>query len=1106
MFSNVKIGTKVLAGFIFVIIIAVVIGVLGIRGIKTIDDADTMLYEKMTVPIGQVGHIVESFHRIRVNVREILMADNNKEIDRFQERIVKFSAEIKKSMNDYEKTIVTEDGRALFKKTSDDLDAFLAAQNKIILLVKAKKINEAHEYMAGEGFTVAMNAQKHLDEMMETKLKIAKKTADDNTVLANSTTTMVVIILVIGAIAALGLAIFIVRSVSGLINSLLAEAKNLTEAAIAGKLSTRSDASKINFEVRPIVIGVNDCLDAVIGPLNVAAEYVDRISKGDIPQKITDNYNGDFNEIKNNLNQCIDAVNYLVADAAALSKAAVDGKLATRADASKHQGDFRSIVTGVNDCLDAVIGPLNVTAEYVDRISKGDIPPKITDSYNGDFNEIKNNLNMCIETLNGLISEMNNMSHQHDLGDIDIKMDESKFQGSYKEMAAGVNNMVFGHIAVKKKAMACVKEFGVGNFEAPLEKFPGKKVFINDTIEQVRENIKTLITEMNNMSHQHDLGDIDIKMDEIKFQGSYKEMAAGVNNMVFGHIAVKKKAMACVKEFGVGNFEAPLEKFPGKKVFINETIEQVRVNLKALIADANMLSKAAVEGKLATRADATKHQGDFRKIVEGVNNTLDAVIGPLNVSAEYVDRISKGDIPQKITDSYNGDFNEIKNNLNMCIEAINALVKEIVRLTLASKEGLLSERGKADQFQGSYSELISGVNNMLDAILIPIGEGNRILRQIRGGNLREKVEIFCKGDHENMKNAINGVHAWLTELIEYVTKIAQGDLTAQMGKASNDDQIHQWLVMVRDNISDFAVNIQGAAQQVATGSEQMSSATEQISQTATEQSANVEEVTSSMEEMNSSVLQNADNARQTTSIAEKAANDAFEGGKAVNETVKAMKSIAEKIGIIEAIAAQTNMLALNAAIEAARAGEHGKGFAVVASEVRNLAERSKTAAKEISTLSQSSVEVAERAGNLINDMVPQIKKTSDLIQEINASSNEQATGIEQVTKAIEQLDKSIQQNTSATEQMASTSVELSSQAEDMQKIAAFFKVDKTDAKYVKKTTGSSGSSKNTAVKKEAPAINKASIAGTAVRTVPESEKKGVNIDLGSHDDSNFERI
>jgi chemotaxis methyl-accepting protein methylase len=91
--------------------------------------------------------------------------------------------------------------------------------------------------------------------------------------------------------------------------------------------------------------------------------------------------------------------------------------------------------------------------------------------------------------------------------------------------------------------------------------------------------------------------------------------------MVAGHITVKKKAMACIAEFAQGNFEAPLEKFPGKKAFINDNIERLRVNLQSLISDANTLVKAALSGSLSTRADATKHNGDYRKIVEGVNHT-----------------------------------------------------------------------------------------------------------------------------------------------------------------------------------------------------------------------------------------------------------------------------------------------------------------------------------------------------------------------------------------------------------------------------------------------------------------------------------------------------
>jgi PAS domain S-box-containing protein len=154
------------------------------------------------------------------------------------------------------------------------------------------------------------------------------------------------------------------------INLLIEDAGMLSRAAVEGKLDTRADVSKHHGEYRKIVEGVNDTLDAVIGPFNVAAEYVERISRGDIPKPITDNYNGDFNEIKNNLKKCITAVNYLVEDALLLSGAAVAGKLDTRANAAKHEGDFRKIVSGVNDTLDAVIGPLNVAAEYVERISR----------------------------------------------------------------------------------------------------------------------------------------------------------------------------------------------------------------------------------------------------------------------------------------------------------------------------------------------------------------------------------------------------------------------------------------------------------------------------------------------------------------------------------------------------------------------------------------------------------------------------------------------------------------------------------------------------------------------------------------------------------------
>ncbi|MDD4627274.1 MAG: hypothetical protein PHP87_09385, partial [Syntrophomonas sp.] len=214
----------------------------------------------------------------------------------------------------------------------------------------------------------------------------------------------------------------------------------LVEAIKAGRLDARADVRRASGLERECLLGINQMLDAVINPLNVAADYVERISQGDIPPAITDSYNGDFNAIKNNLNTCIEAVNLLITDANLLARAAVEGRLDTRADASRHHGDFRVIVEGVNHTLDAVIGPLNVAADYVERISQGDIPPAITDSYNGDFNAIKNNLNTCIEAVNLLIADANLLARAAVEGRLDTRADASRHHGDFRVIVEGVNH------------------------------------------------------------------------------------------------------------------------------------------------------------------------------------------------------------------------------------------------------------------------------------------------------------------------------------------------------------------------------------------------------------------------------------------------------------------------------------------------------------------------------------------------------------------------------------------------------------------------------------------------------------------------------------------
>jgi methyl-accepting chemotaxis protein len=634
------------------------------------------------------------------------------------------------------------------------------------------------------------------------------------------------------------------------------------------------------------------------------------------------------------------------------------------------------------------------------------------------------------------------VSAAHDSGDIEAIVPTAAFKGDFAVIAKGINDLVGSHIAVKKKAMAVVKEFGDGNFNAPLEQLPGKKAFINDTIETLRGNLKGLIAEMNTMSAEHDRGDIDVFVGVEKFRGDFATMARGINDMVAGHISVKKKAMAVVKEFGEGNFNAPLEQLPGKKAFINDTIETLRGNLKGLIAEMNRMSAEHDRGDIDVFVAVEKFRGDFATMANGINGMVAGHIAVKKKAMATVKAFGEGDFNAPL-EQFPGKKAFINDTIETLRGNLRAIIAEIQRLIVASTAGKLSERGEAERFVGDFSKLVSGINGMLDATLLPIAEGNRVLGKVAVGDLTERVDIACEGDHQKMKLAVNALIDSLRETAEVADRISNGDLTVTRRPLSDKDVLGKALLQMVERLREVVRDSMTASDNVSSGSQELSSSSEQLSQGATEQAAATEQASSSMEEMAANIKQNADNAAQTEKIARQSSKDAEASGDAVNRAVSAMRTIAEKISIVQEIARQTDLLALNAAVEAARAGEHGKGFAVVASEVRKLAERSQAAAAEISKLSGETVNVATQAGEMLNKLVPDIRKTAELVSEISAACREQDIGAAQINEAIQQLDKVTQQNAGASEQVSSTSEELAAQAEELQASIAFFRIDNT---------------------------------------------------------------
>lgn len=425
-FDDMKIGIKLIASFVLVAAIAAVVGLIGVLNMGKIADMGASSYANQTLALSYLKQANVWVIYVSRAEKNLLLSTTPEERSRNLANIRKYEDEVESTIDKARPLIHSDRNKAQLAQFDQAWQERKAVLDRVASLAAKEPLEKRRasvELSIGAGRAKVDQVEQILGQIVQTKTDHAKQDADDMAQSYQHNRSLMLILVIFAVLTGVGLGIFIARRISRPLGKLGEAARQIAQGDVHQTIEYRS---------KDEVGSLADSFRALVDYIQEIAIVLEKMAVGDLSASVQMKSERDV--LTKSYGKTAAAVQALVRDANALSAAAVEGKLATRADASAHQGDFRRVVQGVNQTLDALIGPLNVSAHYVERMSRGDMPPRITDEYKGEFNQVKNNLNALIDAMLAVTEAAEKIAH----GDLTVTVRERSAEDKLMQALAAM--------------------------------------------------------------------------------------------------------------------------------------------------------------------------------------------------------------------------------------------------------------------------------------------------------------------------------------------------------------------------------------------------------------------------------------------------------------------------------------------------------------------------------------------------------------------------------------------------------------------------------------------------------------------------------------------